>query len=89
MEELVTLEFPREWIEDLPAEELTLKQIFKLGIHEYKIKRAIQLYKEGIGSLGFIAEKLRISKHDLIREFRQRGIEPEFSESTVYEELAR
>jgi len=58
----------------------------KMGMYEYKIKRAIQLYNEGIGSLGFIAEKLRIPKRDLIREFRLRRIEPKFSESTISEE---
>jgi predicted HTH domain antitoxin len=86
MEESFTLHVPYDWIEDIPAEEITLKQVFRMGIFEYKIKRAIQLYKEGIGSLGFIAEKLGIPKRDLIREFRQRRIQPEFSESTVYEE---
>ncbi len=89
MSELVTLQVPHEWIDGLPEEELTLKQIFKIGVYEYKIKRAIQLYREGIGSLGFIAEKLGIPKQELIREFRQRRIEPEFSESTIYEELGQ
>lgn len=56
------------------------------AIYKYKIKRALQLYKEGIGSLGFIADKLRVPKRDLIREFRQRRMEPAFSESTIYEE---
>ena len=89
MEELITLRIPHEWIEDLPTEEMTLKQVFRMGVYEYKIKRAIQLYKDGIGSLGFIAEKLGIPKRDLIREFRQRRFQPEFSESTVYEELGQ
>jgi predicted HTH domain antitoxin len=58
-----------------------------MGIHEYKVKRAIQLYKEGVGSLGYIAEKIGVLKQDLIHEFRLRNIEPEFSEETLTEEL--
>ena len=87
MSELVTIQVPHDWIEDLPEEELILKQIFKMGIHEYKIKRAIQLYKEGVGSLGYIAEKLGILKQDLIHELRIRNIEPDFSELSIKEEL--
>ncbi len=87
MKQLVTIQIPQDWIKGLPNEELILKQIFKVGIQEYQIKRAIQLYKDEIGSLGYIAKKLRINKQDLIREFRKRDIEPEYSEQTLEEEL--
>jgi predicted HTH domain antitoxin len=89
MSQLVTIQIPQDWIEGIPEEDLTLKEIFRMGIHEYKVKRAIQLYKEGVGSLGYIAEKIGVLKHDLIREFRLRHIEPEFSESTLKEELGQ
>jgi hypothetical protein len=45
-------------------------------------------YRDGVGSLGYIAEQLGLSKRDLIREARMRGIEPDFSEETGQEELA-
>lgn len=89
MSQLVTIQVPQDWIEGIPDEDLTLKEIFRMGIHEYKVKRAIQLYREGIGSLGYIAEKMGILKQDLIQEFRLRHIEPEFSESTLKEELGQ
>ncbi len=87
MSQLVTIRVPQDWIEGIPEEDLTLKEIFRMGIHEYKVKRAIQLYKEGIGSLGYIAEKTGILKQDLIHEFCLRNIEPEFSETALKEEL--
>ena len=87
MSQLVTIQVPQDWISGIPEEDLTLEEIFRMGIHEYKVKRAIQLYKEGIGSLGYIAEKIGVLKQDLIHEFRLRNIEPEFSEEALTEEL--
>ncbi len=88
MQENITIEIPREWVKGLPDEELTYKHIVRLGIKQLKIERAIQLYRDGVGSLGYIAEQLGIVKPDLIREMKLRNIEPDFSEKTVQEELA-
>ena len=68
MEKEVTLKIPRSWIEGVPNEELTLKQIIRLGIYQYKVERAIQLYRDGVGSLGYVAEQMGLNKQDLIRE---------------------
>jgi hypothetical protein len=45
------------------------------------------MYRAGVGSLGYVAERTGLSKRDLIREARVRGIEPSFDEQTVREEL--
>lgn len=88
MEQTVAMHIPRDWLEGVPEEPLTLQQIFRLGLYQYKVERALSLYRDGVGSLGYIAEQLGLSKRDLIREARRRGIEPDFSEETVQEELA-
>ena len=67
---------------------MTLQQIFRLGLYQYRVERALSLYQGGVGSLGYIAEQLKLSKRDLIREARLRGIEPEFSEESIGEDLA-
>jgi hypothetical protein len=59
-----------------------------MGLYQYKVERALNLYRAGVGSLGYIAEQLGLSKRDLIREARLRGLEPEFSDETVEEELS-
>jgi len=87
MEEDVTVRIPRGWIKGLPEEELILKQIIRLGIHQYKVERGIQLYRDGVGSLGYVAEQVGLNKQDLIREARNHNIDPEFSEQTIKEEL--
>lgn len=88
MEQTVAMQIPRHWLEGVPEEQATLQQIFRLGLYQYKVERALALYRDGVGSLGYIAEQLGLSKRDLIREARMRGIEPDFSEDTVQEELA-
>ena len=88
MEQDLTVKIPRTWIKGLPDEELTLKQIVRLGIYHYKLERAIQLYRGGVGSLGYVAEQLGLNKQDLIREARRHNIAPEFSDQTIHEELS-
>lgn len=87
MEEDVTVRIPRGWIKRLPEEELTLKQIVRLGIHQYKVERGIQLYRDGVGSLGYVAEQTGRNQQDLIREARNHNIDPEYSKQTIEEEL--
>ena len=88
MEQTIVMQIPQSWLEGIPQEPLTLQQIFRSGLYQYKVERGLKLYSDGVGSLGYIAEQLGLSKRDLIREARLRGIEPDFSEQTVQEELA-
>jgi hypothetical protein len=89
MEQDLTVKILRIWIKGLPEEELTLKQIIRLGIYQYKVERATQLYRDGVGSLGYVAEQMGLNKQDLIREARCHNIDPEYSEQTVKEELSK
>ena len=87
MEQTVAMRMPQSWLVGIPQEPLTLEQIFRMGLYQYKVDRALKLYRDGVGSLGYIAEQLGLAKRDLVREARLRGIEPDFSEETVREEL--
>ena len=88
MEQDLTVKIPRTWIKGLPDEELILKQIVRLGIYQYRLERAIQLYRDGVGSLGYVAEQMGLNKQDLIQEARRHNIDPEFSDQTIQEELS-
>lgn len=87
MEKTVEMHIPDQWLEGVPDEPMALQQIFRLGLYQYKVERALALYRDGVGSLGYIAEQLGLGKRELIREARMRGIEPVFSERTMQEEL--
>jgi len=88
VEKLVTLELPEQWFQGVDLDQTTVMQeIVQLGIYQFKVRRALNMYQAGAGSLGYVAEKAGISKRDLIREARARGIVPSFDEQTVREEL--
>jgi predicted HTH domain antitoxin len=87
MEQTIAIPIPRQWLKDVPEKKVTWQQIFKLGLDQYKMRRALVLYRDGAGSLGYIAEQLGLSKRKLIQEARLRGIEPDFSAEMVREEL--
>jgi predicted HTH domain antitoxin len=88
MEKMVTVEVPVEWLEDLEWDEsAVVQEIVQLGTYQFKVRRALGMYQTGIGSLGYAAEKTGLSKRDLVREARARGIVPPYDEETVREEL--
>jgi predicted HTH domain antitoxin len=88
MTRTITVEIPEPLLGDLGVDQASVVQeVIELGVHQYKIRQALRLYQAGAGSLGYVAEQAGLSKRDLIREARARGIEPEFDELTVREEL--
>lgn len=88
MEKLIKVEIPEHWIQDLDWDQAdVVQEILNLGVQQFKVRRALEMYQAGAGSLGYVAEKVGLSKRDLIREARARGIEPPFDEQTVLEEL--
>lgn len=88
MEKVIRVEVPEQWLQDLDIDKGTVVQeIIRLGTYQLRVRRALEMYQAGAGSLGYVAEKAGLSKRDLVREARTRGIEPPFDELTVREEL--
>jgi len=88
MEKTISMSVPEAWVHGLEWDQTTvLQEVFRLGVQQYKIRRAIEMYQSGMGSLGFIAEKMALPKRELIREARTRGIEPRIDDQTLIEEL--
>lgn len=88
MDKVITMEIPEHWLEGLDLDQKTIiQEIFQLGVYQYKVRRALEMYQARVGTLGYIAEKLGLPKRGLIQEARARGIEPFFDEQTVLEEL--
>ena len=90
MTDTVTLEIPGQWIAGLDLDqEADVEEIVRLGLYQLRVRRALEMCRAGAGSLGYVAEKMGLSKRDLIREARISGLEPPFDEQTVGEELGR
>jgi predicted HTH domain antitoxin len=88
MEKTIRVEIPEHWLQGLDWDQGgVVQEIIQLGTYQLKVRRALEMYRAGAGSLGYVAEQAGLSKRDLIREARVRGIEPFFDEETVREEL--
>ena len=87
MSKTVSMEIPQKWLEGIPDEPVIIRQIIAIGIKQYKMDQALKLYKNGGGSIGYVAELYHLPKRDLIQEARRTGIEADFTEETVLEEL--
>ena len=84
----IQLEIPETWLQDFDPDQSTmLHEVIRLGIYQLKVQEALEIYKAGHGSIGYAAEKAGVSKRDLVREARSRGIEPPFDQEMVQEEL--
>ena len=87
-EEAITIKIPQQWLAGIQSPTSLLEEIVRLGVQQLKLRRALDLYRSGAGSLGYVAEQTGLSKRDLICEARARGIVPLTDEQMIAEELA-
>ena len=64
-------------------------EILGLGLEEYRMQRAMNLYQQGVGSLGYVADLAGIPKRDLTEHARRRGDLPQYDERFVEQDLQR
>jgi hypothetical protein len=88
VDKMIRVDIPEEWLQGLAwDQEALIREVVRLGVHQIKVRRALEMYQSGLGSLGYVAEREGLAKRDLIREARARGMEPLYDEQTVREEL--
>ena len=75
MAEMIAMQtqVPREWLPDL-KDQATFLEILGLGLEEYRMQRALSLYQQG---LGYVADLVGISKRELMKHARRRGVLPQ------------
>jgi len=89
-EKMMVIKVPQQWFAGLESTRGTLiEEIIQLGVQQLKFRRALEHYRSGAGSLGYVAEYMELSKRELICEARARGIIPLFDEQMVMEELGQ
>ncbi len=88
MEKSISMDIPEQWFHGIDWHQTTVvREIVQLGVLQYKVRLALDMYRSVTGSLGYVAEEVGLSKRRLIREARVRGIESDFDEQTLREEL--
>ena len=81
MAEMIAMQMqvPREWLPDL-KDQAAFLEILGLGLEEYRIQRALSLYQQGLGTLGYVADLVGISKRELMEHARRRGVLPQYDD---------
>lgn len=72
----LSIPVPDELARQLPADPAEQQQVLLLGIREFRIRRALEAYKRGTGSLAFAAEQAGVSLREMIPQAYAHGIEP-------------
>ncbi len=88
MTEKIVVEIPADLADTLTERRDMLPEILQLGLRQLKIREVLTFYEEGIISLARAAELAGIPLREMMREARARGIEPQWNEKMVVEELA-
>ncbi|PKO21396.1 MAG: hypothetical protein CVU38_14955 [Chloroflexi bacterium HGW-Chloroflexi-1] len=84
----VQVQVPAEWMSAL-KDQATFMEILSLGMEEYRAQRALALYQQGVGSLGYVADLVGVSKRVLMENARRRGVLPRYDERFVEQDLQR
>ncbi len=82
----IQMQVPREWIADL-QDQAAFLEILGLGLNEYRMQRALTLYQQGMGTLGYVADLVGISKRELMEHARRRGVLPRYDEHFAEQDL--
>ena len=84
----VHLEVPEDWLREL-RDEATALEVVSLGLQEFRIRKALALYRRGAGSIGYVAELVGVPKALLMEEGRRRGFSPGADEASVQEDIGQ
>ena len=64
------MQVPREWLPDLKDQAVFL-EILGLGLEEYRMQPRLEsLRQQGVGTLGYVADLVGISKRELMEHLR-------------------
>lgn len=83
----VLVEAPESIAKELPADPLDRAEILRLGIREWKIRRALDAYRRGEGTLAYAARRAGISLWEIGAVAYAHGLEPGFDSRVLEGEM--
>jgi len=72
----ISIPLPEDLARQLPPEPEERQAVLELGLREWRIRRALDGYRQGVGSLAFAARKAGISLREMIPLAYAHGLEP-------------
>lgn len=72
----VSIAVSEELARQLPPDPMERQEVVALGLREWRIRRALEAYKRGEGSLAYAAHQAGISLREMIPHAYAHGITP-------------
>ena len=72
----VSITVPEELAGQMPADPGERQQVLALGLREWRIRKALQAYKRGEGSLAYAAQQAGVSLREMIPLAYAHGLVP-------------
>ncbi|MCG8455618.1 MAG: hypothetical protein MI919_05000 [Holophagales bacterium] len=70
------VQIPSDLATQLPADPAEQRQVLELGLREWKVRKALDAYRQGQGSLAHAAERAGVSLREMVPLAYAYGLEP-------------
>lgn len=84
----VSIALPEDLARQLPVEPKERQAVLELGLREWRIRRALEDYRQGVGSLAFAARQAGISLREMVPLAYAHGLQPKVDPPDLDEQLS-
>ena len=72
----ITIELPTTLARLLPPDDIIRRQVIELGQKQWRVRQALEAYRQGRGTLAYAAEQAGVSLREIIPLAYAHGLEP-------------
>lgn len=72
----VSIAVPEELVRELPSSPVERQEVLVLGLREWKVRKALEAYERGEGSLAYAAQRAGVSLREMIPLAYAHGLTP-------------
>lgn len=83
----LTIQVPPELAEKMPPTQIERREIIHLGLVQWRVKKALEEYRQGDCSLAYAAKRAGISTREMVPFAYAYGLEPRFDEKLLQGDL--
>ena len=87
LEEGITIKVPPKLAEKMPSSQAEQQEIVRLGLVQWRVRKALEEYRQGGCSLAYAAKQAGIPLREMISFAYAYGLEPRFDEKLLQGEL--
>ena len=86
-EKVLTVKVPPELAEKMPPSQIERREVIRLGLVQWRVRKALEEYHQGGCSLAYAAEQAGVSLREMTSFAYAYGLEPRFDESLLQSDL--